>query len=332
MTNKLFIGPYSYPNYIGTLSNLYLEHILSLDSSQSFASRRCFLHNDKQTIRNSETRLLDTYDVLIQNLSLEQIAVNYKFKKNIVIPNLTGNIKISNAKYAEQLQLADLILVNNSIDYQKILSLNIAPSKIQQFSIPISINAETTSKKLQLGIYDSYFKFYFIGEYASNQDIVKSLIVSFCDTFKNQECFLILWLVCTPAQRTEILDFYQQIKLSLNMTNTLDNILFICRPVDYNEIPALHNTGDVYLAVNSDYYPFIDEQIAAGFGKYIINREQLNSSYAPILTQGRNGEYVSAISIDSLSNKMWDKFSNKNSRTQPLNKKNKKRPTLYSLI
>ena len=107
--------------------------------------------------------------------------------------------------------------------------------------------------------------------------------------------------------------------------------MFIYRPINYDEIPSIHNTGNAYLAINSDYYPFIDEQLAIQFNNTIINREQLDRSYAPIIAPDRGNSHIESISIDSLSNKLLSKFNDRN-RQIATSKKQKLKPSLYSLI
>jgi hypothetical protein len=328
--NKLFIAPYYQNTYTGILSKIYLDHILSFDHNRNSIVTRAYGGGDQLISEKpiSETRTLNGFQSLIQNLSPNQIIISPKFKKNILIPNIIANQLLSSDKYSDKFKLADLILVNNHLDYQKILSLNIAPSKIQQFSLPFSLTPEVRQRKLDLGIFNDFFKFYFIGEYGPNKDTIKSTILAFADTFKNQDCLLVLWLTCTASERSEMLEFYQKTKQSLGIVNQLDNIIFICRPIDYSEISAIHNSCDIYLATNSDYYPFIDEQFAIAFDKHIISREQITVSYSPSVTNTEQGEYIGSIPIDGLGHKMLDKFNNRNVS----HKKHKNKPTLYSLI
>jgi hypothetical protein len=317
--NTLFIGPTTQPDNIGLTSRSYLEYIeLSEKFKNQIVSRPIIL--DRGLVDpllppcKSHNRNLDQTEIFIQNLPLDMLVYNPKFSKNIIIPILDHKKNV-NSIHKSILQKADKILCNNPIDSDKILSCGVDPKKVSLFRIPFSVNPDTKNKKLNIGIYNNMYKFYFIGEYKKNIDIVHKIIISFLSTFRtNNNICLILWVALTEPEKNRLFEYYENTKKKMKINSGIDQILFIQRPIDYAEIEILHNTGNTYLALNDNFYPFIDEQYASIYESNIISRSQLNSTTTPYY--GDSDYYPSDtyedICIDSLSRKMMDRVSNQN--------------------
>jgi len=334
--NTLFIGPYQQTDYIGNISKCYLDYLLSSNKHQEqIAYRPLYLNNNSANVFDTKNERLNSTQTIIQNVPIEMFVGYTKFTNNILIP-IINHKKDINIKFRENLQLANKILVNNHIDYNKLIQCNLDPKKISLFSIKAKIDNDFLNKKIDLGIYDSVYKFYFIGEYKPNIDIIQKLITSFLHSFRNKEnVCLVLWISSIESDRIQLLKFYEEVKNKLQIRNSIDPIVFVSRPINFSETILIHASADTYLAINDDYYPVVDEYFAGVYQKQIINRSILDTIRIPdIYDQDYElDNYYRSITIESLSEQMLKKFGQVNNNNSNItNKHSKNKLDLLSLI
>lgn len=332
--NTLFIGPYHQTDYVGSIARCYLDHILSSNTHQkTLVCRPLYLNNQDTNPLDTNNGKLVENKTIIQHVPIDMFVGHTKFVNNILIPIIDHKKEI-NSKFRDSLELATKILVNNSIDYNKLLHCNLNPKKLSIFSIKPKVDINLLNKKIDLGIYDSLYKYYFIGEYKSNTDILQKLITSFLYSFRDKESVcLVLWLSSTEQERVELLKFYEDLKKRLKIVRGIDPIVFISRPINFKETILMHSCGDVYLAINDDYYPTIDEYYSSMYKKQIINKSTLETIKLPDLSLDdyNIGDYYRSITIESLSQQMLKKFD-QTSTSSYTNKYSKNKIDLLELI
>jgi hypothetical protein len=335
--NTLFIGPYQQTDYIGNISKCYLDYLLSSSKHQEqLVCRPLYLDNEttSDAVFNSNNERLTSTKTIIQNVPIEMFVGYTKFSNNILIPIINHKKEI-NIKFRDNLQLANKILVNNHTDYNKLIQCNLDPKKISLFSIKAKIDNSFVNKKIDLGIYDLMYKFYFIGEYKSNTDIIQKLITSFVHSFRNKEnVCLVLWISSSENDRVQLLKFYEEVKNKLQIKNGIEPVVFISRPINFSETLLIHASGDTYLAINDDYYPVIDEYYSGIYQKQLINRSILDTIKMPDIYESNYelDNYYKSITIESLSEQMLKKFGQSSNSSHGNNKHSKNKIDLLSLI
>jgi hypothetical protein len=318
--NKLYIGPYNQNTYIGHISRYYLDSILSQSASGSDFAYRPIYITESFRIGEDSAGIIHEKNTIIQNVPLDYFVPYTDFDKNIFIPIIEHNKDI-NISYKDTLNKSDKILVSNPIDYMKIVSCGVDTKKINMFYVEPKIHSQFQNKKIDLGLYDDLFKFYFIGDYVANKRIIKTIMIAFLSAFRtNNNACLVLWINTSNDNAEELFLYYQNLKKQMRLNNYFDKIIFVNRPLNLYETPLLHTNANVFLALNDDHYPIIDEQYAILYKNTIMtkNHLQLAETYDVDRMDYSVDGHIKNITIDSLSEQMLRKFDQKESNNKPI--------------
>ena len=205
--NILYFGPYLSDHYTGLSSRLFIESIGSLPGV-NLTIRHMSVHDQDHRISHEFCRdmrdksLLTNYDVIIQHAAIDILMTNTASiaKKNIAIPIVSTNQALVQEE-ARLLSLFDHVLVDSK-DLQDMMNLlGVSTTLIR----PVSSSTEqsTPNGKVDLECHNDNFKFYFIGNYARDQQIIYKLLAAFNMAFRDREDIsLILLLNDRDTQNT----------------------------------------------------------------------------------------------------------------------------------
>jgi hypothetical protein len=275
--NILYIGPYRQKSMVGLTSLFILMNLLQ-NKKHKVSSRPIYLDKDPinqdivQDIIKAEHGQYDSYDVIIQHVTLDMCVKINAVKKNIIIP--INNEEILSEDDVEKLAGFDTILVDNKTIYNlykeyysKIANrlttydydLVIPPTQLAQFDVsPFGI-----TKKL-----------YFIGDYQNNINNIYSLCHAFIKHSVNcsDEYSLILYLFnIDPSIKQNITNNINQIYSSYKIKYAINRI--IIAPIDCNlqNIITAHNTGSVFINIGDSNSNSLNYKICNSLNKQIIN-------------------------------------------------------------
>lgn len=268
--NVLYLGPFQLNNSLGYQSSFILENLCSINDIKVYA-HPIYSGSDNTKLSNIpyfRFNQLDKYpDINIQHSTLSGLYVDTQ-SKNYFIPIHPTN-KYIPKQYIEKLKAVDKILVYSDFEFNKFLDIGIQEDKIVKLSIPkITISKD----KLSLGVYNTYYKYYFIGDYSNNKDIILSLIRNFLISAKDlQDICLVIASECNEQEKQELINIYEKEKQSLAMDVYEDKILLLVDDVSCSKIQSLHNACDTLLCLNDGYYPITDIASAKYCKNKIIN-------------------------------------------------------------
>ncbi len=158
--NIFFIGPYRQNNFDG----MFCRNIISsIGQKHNLFTRPIFYEKveNKQDIDNNilnyEDNDLKSYDCLIQNVKIPDVLNTNQFGKNIVIP-IVGE---DDGELLFTQTISKILFDNESIDFEK----------VEVFDYDVSFQIDKT-KVFDVGPLHAMKKFYFIGEYQKNYDII----------------------------------------------------------------------------------------------------------------------------------------------------------------
>jgi len=255
--NILYLGPFQKNNALGYTSSIILQHLCALPNHHIYA-HPIYSGIDNTTISNIpyfRFKDIKKYpEINIQHSTVNSLYVD-TYSKNYFIPIHPANLEIPK-QYHSKLKAIDKILVYSDFELDKFLSIGIDKDKIIKLPLP---SVKISDAKLDIGIYNQYDKYYFIGDYSNNSNIIKSLIKNFLPmTKQNHNICLVIASDCTDTQRKELVEFYEQQKKNMLLENQEDKVLLLIDDVGCDRIHSLHRSGDIFLCLNDGHYPLTD--------------------------------------------------------------------------
>lgn len=297
--NILYLGPYRQNDDIGVLSRIYLN---SISTKFSVCSRPVYLNNNANNSQNifiTEKCSSTDFDVLVQHLPIDNLAINSNFSKNICIPIIDS--KLLNSDQTSKLNFFDQIFIDNYFLYRQIKTINIAPSKYRLLGVELPPEIFHTNK-YNLSLYDFSTKLYTILDFQKNLDMINDLCASFVSMSKNiKNLSLLLFLYnidnnLLQGLNNRIKDLYS----AFNSKLTTINIVPIGINNDLQSLILCHNTGDVFLDISETNKIPLNYHIAKNLDRKILDPTTLNYSMSLFRnnTYSPDGyDYVSGTSI-----------------------------------
>lgn len=312
--NILYIGPYRLANDLG-LQSLNLLYNL-YDSGHTIVSR-CFF-NGSATIKDSsllsilnqtENSISSKFDLLIQHLPIENVSYTSKIPLNLIWP-ITQGVVPSKEQIHKYRFLSEkcIFLYDNLIDKFLLDNICIKKNKILINSINSKLCNKSNIGKFNIGIYQTYNKYYTVAEHSYEQ-YIQNLIVNFVRTKgrEHNNCLLLFM----PYISQNILDKYNTyIKEAYKLFDinfSINKVIIV--PIDYSmdNLLSAHNTGDIYI----DLRDSIQKEFAKKFNhKIISNQSEIKICWNRWNLQ-KNGtiEYCDNIELNNVDDPCSD-FSN----------------------
>ena len=300
--NILYLGPYRQYDYNGIISRKYINTIvrskhIKLTTRPIYIDASCTYKDIPKNIVELEHNILNTYDMLVQHLPVNYLAINKKMK-NVAIPIL--NINKVNTFNQYKLNEFDMVLVNNIYAKTSLDPLLNTPSKMFDFNIDTNMLREYIGKKLDLGIFNHFQKFYFIGDHNTNIDIVEDIIKAFYTNYYsfNDTC-LILFL---RNINSDIETYIKKIHDKFKIKDSIHNILIV--PIGNNEhdIIAAHGSCNIFLDINDDNRESLHNKYVQFFKNKTITLLDLSLSKSRIRNNKTSMEYFDTVDTYNLSN------------------------------
>ena len=296
--NALYLGPYRQNNDEGVLSRLYLDRICSTFNTVSrpiYINRRS---TDTQAVFKSESTDLKHFDVLIQHLPINNLAIDKRFNHNICIPIL--NNSIINNDQINKLNLFDKILIDNTYLY-KVLSKKIKSTKYNLIRPDIS-KIQSHSNKFNLSAYEFTQKIYTICDFQNNIDLIHSLCSCFIrlnKEFSNLCLLIFIYDIDSTAIQNISNNIKELYKICQNKINNI-NIIPISINNDIESLMLCHNTGDIFLDISENNKTPLNYSLAKQMNNKILDFTNIDMS----ISLTRNNVYfsdgVSYINTDNI--------------------------------
>jgi hypothetical protein len=304
--NILYLGPYRQYDYNGIISRKYINTIvqakhIQLTTRPIYIDASCEHKDIPKNIVELEHNILNTYDMLVQHLPLNYLAINKKMK-NVAIPIL--NINKINTFNQYKLNEFDMVLVNNIYAKTSIDPLLNTPSKMFDFNIDTNMLREYIGKRLDLGIFNHFQKFYFIGDHNTNTDIVEDIIKAFYTNYYsfNDTC-LILFL---RNINSDIEEYIKKIHNKFKIKDSMHSILIVPIGTNEQDIIAAHGSCNIFLDINDDNRESLHNKYVQFFKNKTITLLDLSLSKSRIRNNKTSMEYFDTVDTYNLSNHFMD--------------------------
>ena len=283
--NSLFVGPYRQSNISGLWSRCLLSALhKKIPEDKALVSRNFYVDSGPLNAESSLVGLPDIKNIesykanieqLIQHVPINTIYYSQYIKSNICIP-IISNMDIDDSSL-QKLSECNKVLVDNSFLYNK---LKDKLSNLYYITYDnILINKLSTN--YSLGVHGAYTKFYFIGSYPKNRDIVYDLILTFIlYSHKKDDSSLVLFLTDVSKKDTDALQ--QSIQFlygALNITNVFSKIALVPINATLDNFIACHKSGDIYLNINDDTKQAMQTNYAKLYNSKIIDLTDLHMEY-----------------------------------------------------
>lgn len=286
--NILYIGPFQKNDELGFFSSTILKSLCDTEQHKVYAYPIYSGADDTELSNINYLRLnnISQYpDINIQHCSIETLYADIN-SKTYFIPIHNQDITIHKA-YLNKLNAVDKIIVFDDWEYNKYIDIGIDSDKIFKCKCPATKNG---LQHIDIGIYNTYKKYYFIGDYTRNKENIHTLINSFVSVSKDiDDICLLLCCDSTNAERKSIITYYEQTKKELKANNREDRILFLLDNISLDKINYIHNSCNYYFTINNTYYPAIDAFLANQNNNTIIGYSNLG--YVDELDIGGHKKY-----------------------------------------
>lgn len=280
--NILYIGPYRLNNPIGYESlNILLE---LQDNFPNMVSRPLYngssvnkLENLKILLNKLETNPIKDYDIIIQHTNLESMVYTTKSQQHLFLPIFSNNClnNYHQEQIAQKLEKHGQFLVNKDIDNFILDKSNITNKRQYRLSVNDRL-CERATGSFNLGLYNSYTKYYTItsSEYQEN---INNLIIEFIKFTKKPDiCLIIFMQNVTQAVLNKYNDYIKKIYKTFNIHHSISQIIIIPVELENRSISVIHSFGDFYIDINDD----IHRVYAAKYNKPVIfNPSSLSLCY-----------------------------------------------------
>lgn len=310
--NILYIGPYRENTENGNISRLYLEDIsqkYNITSRPLFTSNSPAISDVDDFIIRAEKNSQNNFDCCIQHAPLSMTTYSGYFKNLISIPILPISAKINNILDIDTLNKFHKIVINNNKEESSLIRSGIT-SQIKRVDCPVKVDLlKTVDKKFNFGLHNNNYKFYFIGDYKKDIEIIHKILLAFYVSFRCDISYSLIMLLSGDNQDREHLE-----KTSTDIKNQLRilsypkplNELYIFEPMSYYDTLVLHNSCDIFL--NLQYGGSkTHHEYASFFGNTIIDYENTDTVDIPY---GNNpsgyivGDDIESVTTNSIINRM----------------------------
>jgi len=281
--NILYIGPYRNELAVGHASRNIIN---TLSEISNLTIRPIYISNNNfpmslklDTLEQKDTN--NDYDIIIQHCSPYLLSSLYDKNikaKNIAIPII--NKTINKKQYEILLSDFDKILADDAT-VELILRSNYSLNNVELFRYNI-IDDKNKIQKINLDIHNQNKKFYFIGSFFSNKQIIKTIIKSFYFTFGNStDMSLILFILeNTEESKAELNKIIENVKKELNIVGTNYCHKIIVKILSENDLLSAHNSCDIFISLcDSGIESSFNKTIASTYGNYIIDESNTNMFY-----------------------------------------------------
>lgn len=268
--NALYLGPYRQSNDEGVQSRIYLN---TLSESINVCSRT--VYTDPLCVDNdcnydiTERIEFKNINLLVQHLPISQLAIYKKIKYNVCIP-IVNSRNLSDDDF-KKLEYFDSILVDNDYLYNKISSKFY--HKIKLIKSNIIQNKLSVDNKFNLNNRELSHKFYFIGDYKNNIDLINDISIAFIRLNKEYADIILIFFLYNTEQ-SEIVDLTNNIKRAHQLFQIKNNIINIIPIPISNNISSLisaHNSGNTFLNIADSSKIPINKTIAINHKNKIID-------------------------------------------------------------
>ena len=293
MMKILYIGPYRNEMSVGYSSRNIID---SLCSVSDLTIRPIYVQNnndynmDSTNLIESENKRIEAdYDVIIQHSTPNLLAPLYDVNsktKNIAIPII--NKTVNKKQYEVSLSGFDKILVDDQTTHS-ILTSSYMMKNVDMFSYNIT---EADDAKAYLDIHQDNHKFYFIGSFLNNKNIIKTIISSFYLTFSSETNISLILFITESSDhiQQEINKIVDSVRQELNIINPNYYHKIIINKLSKSNILAIHNSCDTYISLyDSGIESNFNKSIAQKYGKNIIDDTNTNMIYD--VSQGYGDTY-----------------------------------------
>jgi len=264
--NILYIGPLLQHSFLGKASVSFFKEISQVTSNNNYVYP---IYGGSQNISYENVLSCTKYpDINIQHCTIIDLHPDINSKTYFVpIMSPTQSIPL---EFKNKLELVDKILTTNNSDYNAFVGIGIKKDRLIHLK---PFEQETKTDTLSLPVYEDTTKFYAIAE-DQDMQVLKLIISNFLQIPQNNS----LVIYCRFDDRTnatEIIDFYRNAKKYYNVNIYTDRVFFMFDK-DEEVLHSLHNAGDVFLALNQDYFPVLQYSLSRSYGNRCIDYSDLD--------------------------------------------------------
>ena len=209
---------------------------------------------------------LNDIDLCVQHCPPEYLTIPQLACKNIYIPIN------HNYCYINKFEYFDTILVDDN-QYYNILTKNYKLKNIKKFKYSEPIDNLQT---FEFDILNSTKKFYYIGNYTNNKNIIQKIISSFyIASLDISDVSLILFLNDTENNRSELEEYISFIRSELKIQHSLQKHRIYFHNFSSSELCSAHKSGNILINTYDFVYSNIHQHIAEYYRNQVISTEDL---------------------------------------------------------
>lgn len=308
--NIFYIGPYRQNDFDGLESRNIIKSI----AKKHDIFVRPIYYNGVDLIANLDNDInkyedsdLKNYDCLIQHVRPIDCLHTQQFNKNILIPIIEDYDFVD--------YFIDYTIDKVLLDYDSLFADKYS-QKSEHFDYDLYI--DNPKQIFDIGPLSAFKKFYFIGEYKHNKDIIFSLIRSFIslkDSISSEYALVLFAINISQSDLNTIQSYIHESYKTLGAVNTISKIVLIPIAMNAEQILSAHASADICLNFNNKPRTQINKKIAISLNKTIIDKPEYRNE--SLYTNDTTYQYMQPILTDkeikdSLLNFMIDtKLSNK---------------------
>ena len=267
--NIFYIGPLQQESFLGQFSASVVKEISSIEENNTYVYP---IYGGNNTVNYTNIFETNAYpDLNIQHCTLTDVHPDLN-SKTYFIPIMSA-IQSIPSELTSKIQLVDKILATNSHDYHMLVNAGVDKEKIEQLSL---FDCDTQQDEISLPLFENCKKYYTLVEH-ENIETLKVIMSNFLQTYagNNDACLICYCEFDDPKDQSDIMSFYKEAKSYYNANIYTDKIFFMFNKDDKTK-QAIHKTGDVFLALNDNYFPFLNASIAKSYNNKIITYSDLD--------------------------------------------------------
>jgi len=276
--NILYIGQYRDISIHGLHSNAILRDLSKVGQVTSRHILSQYSSSYDNSILLSETKSIEQYDILIQNLPIDSLCYTQQIKRNIVIPVLTSELLSEND--IDYLNLFDEILVDDIFSKENLDTVLKKPST--NFNLNYQDSTKKTDQVLSFPSHNQMKKFYTIVDYNHNNEYVFDLVSEFIPSSLNQEntCLVIYLLNTNRAQVNQIQKHISDMEKLCNIDkDNLTKVVVAPIACSYTDLCIAHKSCDIFLDLQDYPRNSLNNYIASLFNNQIISQTSSNTKF-----------------------------------------------------
>jgi len=315
--NILYVGPYRQDNFYGLYSQAVIQ---DLGSKHNLKLRPIFYNSSqiqRETLPNIfpqlENQTLESYDCLIQHVALQDILYTNAFKRNIVIPIIDH-------------EYDDGLISNKGVDEFFLDSdcenIPLPEQKVKKFELNLDFSVDK-NQIFDIGPLIATRKLYFVGDYQDNIDIILSTIRSFVylNNFLDTDISLALFVFNISAQEIQqIKEYIKKVYGVFGYKFIVDKISITPLSMNIQNILSAHNSGNIFLNLNTHACNAINSVIATSLSKEVVDFELNNDISNLYINEKPTKQWIKTYTDKSIVNSIKTHFTAKNTK-QPIKHK-----------